>query len=150
MEKNNIIIIALIAIIAVLAVCLGYALLLTHNNNAEPILNNTQVNNTTVENTTTEQTSTSDGDSDGGQYGTCAVCGRALTYSEANSEYTQGKVCSDCAHNPYYQTGEGARYANGKLAEAYPDDYNPSDDGGNNPQGSTDDNNDDFNGDDGR
>lgn len=48
---------------------------------------------------------------------------KRLTYSEAHNEYTQGKVCHSCALNPYYQSGAGADYANKKLAEAYPDDY---------------------------
>ena len=32
-------------------------------------------------------------------------------------------MCHDCAVNPYYQSGEGAEYANKKLYEAYPDEY---------------------------
>lgn len=78
------------------------------------------VNNTTAVNATLESAPQK---TDIGQYGYCAICGKALSYSEANNEYTQGKVCSDCASNPYYQTGEGADYANQKLKEAYPEDY---------------------------
>lgn len=52
-------------------------------------------------------------------YGYCAVCGKALSASEANDEYTQGKVCHSCANNP----PGGPDYANQKLKEAYPDEY---------------------------
>lgn len=52
-------------------------------------------------------------------YGYCAVCGKALSASEANNEYTQGKVCHSCANNP----PGGPDYANQKLKEAYPDEY---------------------------
>lgn len=72
-------------------------------------------------NATVQETQTTNSPS--GEYGYCAICGKALTASEANNEYTQGKVCSACAQNPYYQTGEGAQYANEKLFEAYPDEY---------------------------
>lgn len=112
-------IIGLVVIIIILAVGVGYGLL-SHQHAPKQIVNDTPANNTTVKNATLEQTSSS---SDSGQYGHCAICGRALTYSEANNEYTQGKVCSDCASNPYYQTEEGSQYANEKLYEAYPDEY---------------------------
>ena len=117
-------IIALLGIIAVLAVGLCYGLY-THQEVPEKAVNSTAaVNNTTVKNATLEQTEeTSEDSSSGGQYGYCAICGKALSYSEAHSEYTQGKVCHDCASNPYYQTEEGAQYANEKLYEAYPDEY---------------------------
>lgn len=109
-------IIILLAIIAVLAVGVAYGLM-THQDNTKSDANNTTTNKTVKNATLVESHSES------GQYGYCAICGKALTYSEANNEYTQGKVCADCASNPYYQTGEGARYANQKLAEAYPDEY---------------------------
>lgn len=57
-----------------------------------------------------------------GQYGYCAIYGVALTYEEANNEFTQSKVCYNCANNPYYQHGE-ADYANKKLYEKYPKDH---------------------------
>ena len=74
-------------------------------------------------NTTVEESQTTSTSSESGQYGYCAICGKALTSSEANSEYTQGKVCHSCAANPYYQTDEGSQYANEKLYEAYPEEY---------------------------
>ena len=79
------------------------------------------------ENTTQTETPTQTS-TESGQYGYCAVCGKALTYAEAHSEYTQGKVCHSCANNPYYQTDEGSKYANQKLQEAYPDEYDWMDD----------------------
>ena len=108
----------LIVIIAILSAVLAYEIATPKHvdSNVNNTTNKTKELNATLENTT--QTS-----SESGQYGYCAVCGRALTYSEAHNEYTQGKVCSDCANNPYYQSGPGAEYANGKLAEAYPDEY---------------------------
>jgi hypothetical protein len=95
-------------------------------NNTTHINTTTKLNNTTVEDTATEESgseSAGSQNSESGQYGYCAICGRALSYSEANHEITQGKVCIDCANNPDYQTGEGADYANRKLYEAYPDEY---------------------------
>ena len=74
-------------------------------------------------NATVEEAQTSTSSSENGQYGHCAICGKALTYAEAHNEYTQGKVCHNCAANPYYQTDEGSKYANEKLYEAYPDEY---------------------------
>ncbi len=59
-------------------------------------------------NATVEESQTTSTSSESGQYGYCAICGKALTYAEAHSEYTQGKVCHDCAANPYYQTDEGS------------------------------------------
>ena len=113
-------ILALLAIIAILAIGVGYGLY-THQDAPKVSVNNTtSLNNTTVKNETLEQTTDS---SPSGEYGYCAICGNALTYSEAHNEYTQGKVCHNCANNPYYQTGEGAEYANQKLFEAYPDEY---------------------------
>ena len=108
-------IIVLLVIIAILSAGIIFGII-THQDT--PKTNNTS-NNTTDINATLEQTS----DSESGQYGYCAICGKALTYAEAHNEYTEGKVCSDCANNPYYQTGEGAEYANQKLYEAYPDEY---------------------------
>ena len=52
-------------------------------------------------------------------YGYCAVCGKALSASEANDEYTQGKLCYSYANNP----PEEPDYVNQKLKEAYPDEY---------------------------
>ncbi len=109
-------VIILLVIIAILAVGVGYGLM-THQNNDTTNVNNTTTNKT-VKNATVVKS-----DSESGKYGYCAICGKALTYSEATNEYTQGKVCSDCASNPYYQSGEGAKYANQKLYEAYPDEY---------------------------
>ena len=118
-------IIVLLAIIAILAVALAYCMLTFNHDKGNAIANNTTaknttLNNTTVKNDTVTQASTN---SESGKYGYCAICGRALSASEASNEYTQGKVCMDCAKNPYYQSGEGARYANQKLFEAYPDEY---------------------------
>ena len=77
-----------------------------------------------VLNATMNQTQTSSSsNTESGHYGYCAICGKALTSAEANNEYTQGKVCHSCAANPYYQTDEGSQYANEKLFEAYPDEY---------------------------
>ena len=114
------VIIILIFIIALLLIGIGY-FALSPNDNSVPVNNTTtsEVNVTKIDNTT-ETTSVSSS----GQYGYCAICGRALSYSEANNEYTQGKVCLDCAKNPYYYTDEGSQYANGKLEEAYPESYN--------------------------
>ena len=109
-------VIALIVIIAILAVSVGYGLM-THQSNDTPVANNTTTNKT-VKNATVVKS-----DTESGKYRYCAICGKALTYSEATNEYTQGKVCADCASNPYYQSGEGAKYANQKLAEGYPDEY---------------------------
>lgn len=112
----------LLVIIGILLIAIGYTIFQQNdagdaNNTA---LNNT-VNNTTVKNATLDESSQK---TVSGKYGYCAVCGKALTYEEAHNEYTQGKVCHACANNPYYQTGEGAAYANQKLEEAYPDEYN--------------------------
>ena len=116
-------IIGLLIIIIILSIGAGYVLL-SHQDAPKQVVNNTTIaNNTTVKNTTLEQITTPPSDSSDGQYGYCSICGKALTYSEAHSEYTQGKVCRNCAQNPYYQTDEGSEYANGKLAEAYPDEY---------------------------
>lgn len=109
-------VIILLIIIAILSVGICYSLMTQHND-TKPVVNNTTTNKT-VTNATLVQSK-----SESGQYGYCAICGKALTYSEANNEYTQGKVCAACAQNPYYQSGEGAAYANQKLAEAYPDEY---------------------------
>ena len=109
----------LLVIIGILAAAIAYAALQPHDESDLDDANVT-VNNTTAVNATLESAPQK---TDIGQYGYCAICGKALSYSEAHNEYTQGKVCSDCASNPYYQTGEGADYANQKLKEAYPEDY---------------------------
>lgn len=114
----------LLVIIAILLAGIGYMVFQQHNVNdanatVTNITNNTN-NNTTVVNATPVESSQN---TVGGEYGHCAICGKALTYSEAHNEYTQGKVCRSCASNPYYQSGDGADYANKKLAEAYPDEY---------------------------
>ena len=118
-------IIVLLAIVVILAAVFGYLVFSQHQEPVKQVVNNTTpANNTTVKNATVEDTTTeSSSSSESGQYGYCAICGRALSYSEANHEITQGKVCIDCANNPDYQTGEGADYANRKLYEAYPDEY---------------------------
>ena len=120
-EKNKGIIAILVIIIIILVVGVGYQLM-NHQNNAKPIANNTTIKNTTVKNATLTETSSSS-NSESGQYGYCAICGKALSYDEAHNEFTQGKVCTSCAQNPYYQTDEGAKYANQKLYESYPDEY---------------------------
>ena len=118
-------IIVLLAIVVILAAVFGYLVFSQHQEPVKQVVNNTTpANNTTVKNATVEDTTTeSSSSSESGQYGYCAVCGKALTYSEAHSEYTQGKVCRDCGSNPYYQTDEGSKYANQKLQEAYPEEY---------------------------
>ena len=120
-------IIVLIAIIAILAIGLGYIAVSHHEPVKQPVNNTTIANNTTVKNATLNQTDSSSSQ-ESGQYGYCAVCGKALTYAEAHSEYTQGKVCHSCGANPYYQTDEGSKYANQKLYEAHPDEYSWMDD----------------------
>lgn len=88
---------------------------------------NVDVNNTTnvTENITnvTEEVNSSQSQNSGA-YGYCAICGVPLSASEASDDYTQGKVCGNCAKNPYYYTDEGSQYANQKLEEAYSEDYN--------------------------
>ena len=113
---------ALLLIIGILLIGMGY-LISQHKdtpdtNNITKV--NTTLNNTTVKNVTVEE---SPQKTVSGKYGYCAVCGKALTYEEASNDYTQGKVCCACANNPYYQSGPGADYANQKLKEAYPDEY---------------------------
>ena len=121
-------IIVLIAIIAILAIGLGYIAVSHHEPVKQPVNNTTIANNTTVKNATLNQTTSSSSSQESGQYGYCAICGKALTYAEAHSEYTQGKVCHSCGANPYYQTDEGSKYANQKLYEAHPDEYSWMDD----------------------
>ena len=118
MKLEKQIIIILIIIIAIISAAMVYEMAAQKHvdNNANNSTNKTRELNATLENT--NQVS-----SESGKYGYCAVCGKALTYAEASNDYTQGKVCYDCAHNPYYQSGEGAQYANKKLQEAYPTDY---------------------------
>ena len=132
MKRDQMIIMALVVILAVILAGIGY-MLIGHQdapkkawNNTTNLNTTTKLNNTTVKDTTSEESESeyaSSQNSESGQYGYCAICGRALSYSEANHEITQGKVCIDCANNPNYQTGEGADYANRKLYEAYPDEY---------------------------
>ena len=132
MKRDHMIIMALVVILAVILAGIGY-MLIGHpdapkkaENNTTNLNTTTKLNNTTVKDTATEESeseSAGSQNSESGQYGYCAICGRALSYSEANHEITQGKVCIDCANNPDYQTGEGADYANRKLYEAYPDEY---------------------------
>lgn len=107
-------IIVLLIIIAILACGLAYSVFNSpHEVNETVKINDTPKNATLI----------NDNDVEDGKYGYCAICGKALSYEEANDEYTQGKVCRSCATNPYYQTEEGAEYANQKLYEAYPDEY---------------------------
>ena len=118
---------ALLLIIGILLIAMGF--IMSQHNDAN---NTTNVNNTTKVNTTLNNTTVKDDvtveespqKTVSGKYGYCAICGKALSYGEANNEYTQGKVCHSCAVNPYYQSGEGAAYANQKLEEAYPEEYN--------------------------
>ena len=125
------IIMALVVILAVILAGIGYMLIGHQKKKKKAENNTTKVNTTLINNTTVKDTATEESEiesagsqnSESGQYGYCAICGRALSYLEANHEITQGKVCIDCANNPDYQTGEGADYANRKLYEAYPDEY---------------------------
>lgn len=120
------IIIAVIVIVCVGFILAGYlsdsseTKIINATNNTTNITNNTTV---AVEKITKEK-STNSNQGPNGEFGYCAVCGAPLTEAEANDEYTQGKVCHSCATNPYFQTEEGAQYANQKLEEAYPDRYN--------------------------
>ena len=109
-------ILILLIIIAILAIGVGWGLI-NHQNNSNTQTNNTNTtnNNTTVKNATSSS-------SQSGQYGYCPLCVKALT-SLKQTINTQGKICHDCASNPYYETDEGAKYANKKLAEAYPEEY---------------------------
>lgn len=151
-EKIDNRILILIIVVAALAIAVGYGLITHQTPEKTTVSNNTTANNTTVNNTTvknaTLESSSESSSAESGQYGYCAICGKALSYSEANNEYTQGKVCSDCASNPYYQSGEGADYANQKLYEAYPDEYawmnddSADDDSGNDDNGDDDKQND--------
>ena len=114
-------IVILLAIIGILLLGIGY--MLSQQNSVSDVnatIANNTTQNTTVINATLEKDTQQ---TESGEYGYCAICGNALTYSEANNEFTQGKVCDSCALNPDYQSGEGADYANSKLAEAYPDEY---------------------------
>lgn len=113
-------IIILIAIIVILSIGVAWGLYTQHTSNND---NRTLVDNSTVKNATMNESSTTGSSSESGEYGYCAICGKALTYAEANDDYTQGKICHSCAANPYYETGEGADYANKKLSEAYPEEY---------------------------
>ena len=115
-------ILVLLIIIAVLAIVLAGILYTNHDNVKIKTNNTTTTNNTTVINATLNE-ETSNSNSENGQYGYCAICGKALSYEEAHNEYTEAKVCHDCASNPYYQSGEGADYANKKLYEKYPEEY---------------------------
>jgi hypothetical protein len=122
---------ALLIVIIILAIGVGFGVY-THSNP----MKNTAIKNTTtkstpiknkpVKNSAIAEDTTSHVES--GQYGYCAICGKALTYEEAHDEYTQGKVCQECAANPYFETHEGAEYANSKLLEAYPDEYSQTED----------------------
>ena len=95
-------IIALLVIIGILSAGIIYGLYIHQDNNKVETNSTPVLNNTTVLNATMEETSSSSSES--GQYGHCAICGKALTYDEAHDEYTQGKVCHSCASNPYYET----------------------------------------------
>lgn len=119
MENKNLIIILTI-IIVLLILGIGYFALNMFQDTDSTANNTTEQVNASVINNETQSSSSSES----GQYGYCAICGKPLTESEANDEYTQGKVCFSCASNPDYQYGEGADYANQKLEEAYPEDYN--------------------------
>ena len=123
MKNDKIIIITLIIVIVILAVGIAWQMHAAQTNGKSVEVNNTTVENTTVKNATLEEEESVEQQSESGQYGYCAICGKALTYAEAHEEYTQGKVCYDCASNPYFETEEGAKYANKKLEEAYPDEY---------------------------
>ena len=113
----------LLIIIAILSVGVIWGLINLQDSGKTSANNTTFLNDTTVANATLVEEESSSTDSSSGQYGYCAICGKALTYSESQSEITEGKVCHSCASNPYYQSGEGAEYANQKLYEAYPDEY---------------------------
>lgn len=118
---------ALLLIIGILLIAMGYIMSQHNDAGNTASVNNTTKVNTTLNNTTVNEDVTveeSPQKTVSGKYGYCAVCGKALSYGEANDEYTQGKVCHSCANNPYYQSGEGAAYANQKLEEAYPEYYN--------------------------
>lgn len=109
--------------VIIVAVGVVLALTLTENDDV-PVANNTIVNNTTnITNNSSVEVQNNENkevETQSKAYGYCAVCGAGLSYEEATHEHTQGKVCYDCANNPYYYTEEGANYANEKLWEDYP------------------------------
>lgn len=119
MDRKTIIILVT-AVIVILIAC-GTAFLVL-NNHSEP--NNETAINSTENITEVAEDAKASQPQKAKAHGYCAICGAPLSLDEATDEYTQGKVCWDCARNPYYQTDPGAAYANEKLEEAYPEDYN--------------------------
>ncbi|WP_409200778.1 hypothetical protein [Methanobrevibacter sp. DSM 116169] len=119
MEKNIKILIGVIAVVIVLLVLVVASGFIfnndtdTTNNSTINITNNNTTNltvNNTVENKATEESVEKTVYS-----AYCMICGAGLSTAEANDWYNQGKVCMDCANNPYYHTEEGSKYANEKL-----------------------------------
>lgn len=108
----------IVVVCLVIAVLCGGIIAATLFSEPESIDEVNITNNNTTE-TDNEVAESSDGAKTETSYGYCAVCGKALSASEANNEYTQGKVCHSCANNP----PGGPDYANQKLKEAYPDEY---------------------------
>ncbi|MDO5848436.1 MAG: hypothetical protein Q4P18_02780 [Methanobrevibacter sp.] len=123
MNKKTGIAILISVIVIAMALCASFVIL---TGNAESKNANVANNTTNVtENITnvTEDISSGSSSKNSGAYGYCAICGAALSASEANDDYTQGKVCRSCAKNPYYQSSPGSDYANQKLYEKYPEEY---------------------------
>ena len=108
----------IVIVCLVIAVLCGGIIAATLFSEPESIDEVNITNNNTTE-TDNEVAESSDGAKTETSYGYCAVCGKALSASEANDEYTQGKVCHSCANNP----PGGPDHANQKLKEAYPDEY---------------------------
>ena len=118
--NNNQLIVIVIAIL-VAACIIGGAVAFTFNKPTTEV-NVTMDNNTTNVTANLTEDVKQDSDVNTKSYGTCCVCGKALTYEESVNELTQGKVCKNC-HNKAFNSEEYGDYANQKLKEAYPEDY---------------------------
>lgn len=112
MDKNTKVILLLAIIVIIVATVSAFTIIGNHSNNQENttvLKNNTTTNIANVPEDPATPTSSED-------YGHCAICGASLTKAEASNSYTDGKLCTGCANNPYYtNTREGADYANEKL-----------------------------------
>ena len=89
----------IVVVCLVIAVLCGGIIAATLFSEPESIDEVNITNNNTTE-TDREVAESSDEVKTEKSYGYCAVCGKALSASEANDEYTQGKVCHSCANNP--------------------------------------------------
>lgn len=131
MNKKTAIVLVIAIAVIVVAVVTSFTLINdSSHENITAVNNTTNITNVTNVSEVTEKTDVST-NKNSGAHGYCAICGAALSASEANNEYTQGKVCMSCAKNPYYQTSPGSDYANQKLYDKYPEDYSWMDEDGN-------------------